>query len=808
MLVSVNWLRDFVDLPADLDPKGLAERFTMVCAEVEDVEPITVGAEGLISAGVVGVGELPGTADLRQVKLDIGDGRIIETVTAAPSLKPGCSVVYAPPGAKIKAYGQIGETAVAGHRSMGMILPGDALGIALAAGEAVFLDPDSPEGKPGAKLQPGWFDDWVIEVDNKSITHRPDLWGHYGIAREVAAIFGLPLKPYPVTPLEELANLDKPALPIEIDAPEMCPRYSGLVMRNLDPRPAPLWMQLRLGHVGLRPIDGMVDLTNYIMIELGQPMHAFDGDAVDRIEVGPARPGSTFRTLDGVERKLPDNALMILSNRKAVALAGIMGGADTEIGPQTQSVLLESANFNPSVIRRCAAAMGHRTDASARFEKSLDPANTVLAIQRFVYLARGVWPQMTFASKLSDCYPVPAEPVTVEVDLDFVNRFMGHPVTRQQIKDILTPLEFTVEDAGDKFRVGVPGFRATKDVSIEADVIEEIARYVGYGHIEPRLPEITVRSFAPNAMHELEQRTLRIWATGLGYNEIHGYLWYDAEWCKRLGFDPGTCVELRNPIAWGLHQLRQTLMPGLLAALEKNRHHLAEFKLIELGGVFTPGKPQHRETRHLGALYARRRKGVEDAMLAELRGAIETWSWQTLDRPASFRRIRPDPAKPWQHEQKTGQVVVGEVPCGLVSVLPLALRREIDEHLSPWSVVWAEINLSAAADLPSVVLEMQSVPEYPQKDLDFTVVVAAERGYEQIAAEVARFTHPRLRGVTYVTSYEGKSLGPGKRSLTFRARIGSDERTLVDDDLVDFRKAFERHLLACGLELRGAGQSR
>jgi len=807
MLISVNWVRSFVDLPADLDPQALAERFTMVCAEVEKVEPIAVGAEGLIAARVLEVAPLPSSGNLSHARLEVEGGGTVETVTAAPALRVGWSVVYAPPGAKVAALGEIGEAEVAGRHSSGMILPGDALGIALAAGEAVHLAPGAPEAAPGFQLPPEWFDDWVIEVDNKSITHRPDLWGHYGIARELAAIYGLPLKPCPLTPLETLTGIDLPEIPIEIDDPEHCPRYSGLAIQAVDPRPSPLWMQLRLGHVGLRPIDCLVDLTNYIMVELGQPMHAFDGDKVDRIEVGTAEPGAGFTTLDGVERTLPPGALMIQSGRRPVALAGIMGGLDTEIAPETKSLFLESANFNAGVIRRCATALGHRTDASARFEKSLDPANTVLAIQRFVHLARGVWPKLAFASRLSDCYPRPAEPVAVEIDPDFVNRFMGHPVSRERMAEILTALEFTVQDAGRRLLVGVPGFRATKDISIEADIIEEIARYVGYDNIEPRLPEVTIRSFPANAMHELEQATLRMWTAGLGYSEVHTCLWYDAEWCRLLGFDTGECIELRNPIAAGMHQLRQTLLPGLLAGLERNRHHLSEFKLVEIGSVFgPPAGGDERQVRCLGLLAARRQKGAEDDLLAELRGAVETWLAQVLDRPVAFRRPgRRDPV-PWCHEQKTAEVVVTGQACGRVSVVPVALRRRIDEHLSPWSVVWAEIELNALAELELVVRPLEDIPAYPQKDLDFTAVAPAERAYQEVQEAVGRFRHPLLRRVTYVTSFEGGSLGPGQRSLTFRARIGSDERTLVEEELTAFRSAFEEHLQGCGLELRGPGK--
>ncbi len=803
MLISVNWLRDFVDLPEDLDPLDLGERFTIRCAEVEGVEPIEVAAQGLIAAGILEVSPIPDTPNLHLVKLDVGHGKTVETVSQAPSLQAGQSVIYAPPGARVAALGEIKDTTVADKKSTGMILPGDALGIALAIKEAVFLDPDCPHGKPGSALPPEWFDDWVIEVDNKSITHRPDLWGHYGIAREVAAIFAAPLKEYPVTPADELTSVDKPELPIHIEDPEMCPRYTGLVMRNLESKPAPLWMQLRLGHVGLRPIDCMVDLTNYIMLELGQPMHAFDGDSVDRIEVALAKPDSKFTTLDGMERTLPENALMILSNNKPVALAGIMGGSETEISPQTQSVLLESANFAPAVIRRCATSLGHRTDASARFEKSLDPAHTILGVQRFVYLASGVWPGMEFASKLSDCYPVAPESVTVEIDPEFVGRYMGQPVARTLIQELLTPLGFVVEVCGDKLKIGVPSYRATKDIAIEADIIEEIARCIGYDNIEPVLPEMTVRSFKPNAMHELEQDTLRLWALGLGFSEIHGYLWYDDDWCKKLAFDPGDCVELRNPVAANMANMRQTLMPGMLAAMEKNRHHMAEFKLIELGTVFGSTKAPETQTRRFAVMIARRQKNIGDQLLAELKGSVEIWSQQVLGRKAAFGVIKTDSAFPWHQTQKLAAMKIGDQECGTVGVVPLSLRRAMDEHLAPWSAAWAEIDFDGLAGVEAPVLAMQDIPAYPEKDLDFTGIVAAERKYEDVQTQITSFEHPLLLRLNYVTSFEGKSLGESKRSLTFRARIGSDGRTLVDGDLTTFRQAFEKHLANCGLELRG-----
>ncbi len=798
MLISLNWLRDFVDLPATLDVAELARQFTMTCAEVEGVERIEVRAKGLIAAKVASVRDLPGTRNLRHVTLDVG-GRTVETVSAAPVLRVGELVVYAPPGASTLATGKIGVGDVAGHASEGMILPGDALGIAMAADEAIFCPPAM---SPGEALDPAMLDDWVIEIDNKSITHRPDLWGHYGIAREIAAMLDKKLKPYPMWELAELENRSLPVVPVEIDDPALCPRYTALVMGGVTAQPAPLSMQFRLGHVGMRPIDFLVDLTNYIMAELGQPMHAFDGDKLDRIEVGVAKPGSRFTTLDGVERLLPADALMIMSHRTPVALAGVMGGLETEVSPQTKRILLESANFGPACIRRCAAALGLRTEASARFEKSLDPANTVYGIRRFVHLARQGFAGLRIDSRLSDCYPTPAPTIRVEVDPHFAQRFMGHHVTPKEMTQILTALEFGVEKAEHKLVVTVPSFRATKDISIEADVIEEVARFVGYDNIAPALPEVHVRCFTPNAQHELEKRTLQTLCVGMGFSEIQLYIWYDNEWIHQLGLEIPPAIELRNPAAAGQEYLRHTLMPGLLQATEHNRRHADAFNLCEVGSVFPGGPDSHEEERHLGLIVAKRGRDIEDDLLAELKGLIEAWAWQTIGRPATYLLPEAADLPAWAHEYKTACVVIGGRTVGMASVVPLVMRRRMDEHLANWGIAWAQIALGPLAAMPPVDERRSRVPEFPEVELDFSMLVDAVLSFNDVSARLSQFDDPLLRRISYVGAYEGKSIPPGKRSLTYRTRIGAADRTLVENDLVAFRNAFEKHISACGFELR------
>jgi phenylalanyl-tRNA synthetase beta chain len=799
MLISLNWLRDFVDLPADLDIRALAERFTRTTAEVEEVIPIEVGARGLIAARVLNTVDLPGTHNLRRVELDVGDGTTVETVTAAPVLHVGTGVVYAPDGSLLKALGDVGTATVAGKTSAGMILPGEAIGIEMAIQEAVFLDHSVA---PGTPLEPEMFEDWLIEVDNKSITHRPDLWGHYGVAREVAAILRRELKPYPVEPLRNLTSVAKPSVAITIADGHACRRYSGLILEGVPTQPAPLWMQLRLGHVGMRPISGLVDLTNYIMADLGQPMHAFDAAKVPCIEVEWAREGEVFRTLDGVDRTLRTSDLMIQCNGDSIALAGVMGGLETEVSEGTTSLLLESANFDPATIRRTAISLGLRTDASARFEKSLDPSNTALSIQRFIALARPMYPDLTLASRFSDCYPSPLEPNVIGVNPEHITRTIGRAVPAEEVDSILAPLAFelTVDVTG--LNVRVPSFRSTNDVTIEEDVIEEIARYVGYQTIGPAMPRVTARRFEPNAGHELERRSLEYLTTAERFVEVHGYLWYNQGWLDQLRFDPGPCVELANPAAEGLHRLRQTLLPGLLLAVVKNRFYFPAFSLIEVGSVFEKTNNADHEFRHLALVKARRGKKTEKDLYTNLKGAIERWCWQHWARPVRFLATGADSRRPFEHPLRTAAVDIDGTVAGRISVVDLPLRRRMDEHLASWSIAWGELRLTGLETLEPLTEPMGTVPPYPLIEMDFSILVPTTTPYQQVAGQLASFSHELIKTVSYVGCYDGDSIKENRRSLTFRVVIGDDNRTLVEADANSFRDEFTKHLSGLGYELR------
>lgn len=799
MLISLHWIRDFVDLPREMDPRALAERFTRVTAEVDAVTEVHVGANGLIAALVRTVRAVADAPNLREVVLDVGGGRTATVVSAAPNLSIGLGVVLAPVGARTRETGEIRASKVAGRTSEGLILPGSAIGIELAQQEAVLLDRSV---HPGTRLDAALFDDWLIEVDNKSITHRPDLWGHYGVAREIAAIVGAPLKAYPVVPISELASSALEPVSIAIADARACRRYCGIVLGGVPTQPAPLWMQLRLGRVGMRPISGLVDLTNYVMADLGQPMHAFDAAKVRRIEVDGASPEARFRTLDGVDRSLTRETLMIRCEGHDVALAGVMGGLETEVTESTRTLLLESANFDPATVRRTAARLGLRTEASARFEKGLDPAYAQLGIQRFMHFARMMYAELRLVSRFSDAHPRPLEPVEVRVSPRHVARAFGRAVSFVEAERVLAPLGFELREGADEWRVGVPSHRATHDVTTEVDVIEEVMRRIGYDTIAPAMPRVTMRRFEPNPVHALEHRSVDYFTSVHGFHEIHDYIWYDSTWLRKLEYDPGPCVELRNPAAASMQRLRRSLMPGLLAALDKNRFHFASLALLEVGSVFETNPAEDREFRHLGLVLAERGKHVEETLYSRMKGAIEGWSWTRVGHRATTQQANVPELRPWEAGNRTAAIVLDGSCVGDVGLVNVSLRRRMDEHLGAWGIAWAEIRLDQVATRAPLVEAISAIPPYPVVELDFSFLVPRTSRYSDLAGKLTAFTHPLLQRIRYVGSYEDDSAGDRKRSLTVRAVVGDLQRTLTETDVSGFRSEFERFLRSAGVEIR------
>ncbi|MBR7060691.1 MAG: phenylalanine--tRNA ligase subunit beta, partial [Eubacterium sp.] len=474
MFLSMNWISDFVDLTG-LDKIKLINQFSLSTAEVEnDIFFKGSDISGIVVAEIKSVEEHPESKKLHLLKVDIGEGELVDVVCGAPNVCVGMKTAFAKLGAKIGDI-EITPRKLAGYTSNGMCCSEKEIGISDDNSGIMEITDEAANGTDLKDLYE--IEDIIFEVDNKSLTNRPDLWGHYGIAREFAALAGRELKPLDKADLSAYSNLKKVDMKI-LDP--LCQRYSCLQFENIKRNVSPVNMRIRLFYCGMRAINFLADLTNYLMLEIGQPMHAFDSRKVENIRIRRFEEPFTFTTLDGVERNIDPETLMICNGETPVAIAGIMGGLDSEIVEDTTTLTLESATFDAATIRKSTVRLAHRTDSSMRYEKSLDPELTVLAIERFVKLLQEADSGVQVVSALTDEYAYHYETVNLTFDKAFVDKYTGIEISNETIIKTLTSLGFEASEENDEFSVTVPSWRATKDVTMKADIIEEITRIYGY----------------------------------------------------------------------------------------------------------------------------------------------------------------------------------------------------------------------------------------------------------------------------------------------------------------------------------------
>src|SRR5580704_7214667 len=441
--------------------------------------------------------------------------------------------------------------------------------------------------------------DHIIEVDNKSLTHRPDLWGHHGMAREVAAILGKKL----LDPVKPRALEGAGKIRVDIEDYTLCPRYSALVLENVTVKPSPAWMQARLESVGLNAINNIVDVTNFVMAEIAQPMHAFDADKLhgDTIFVRSATTGESMAALNGESYTLDASNLVIADSAGAIALAGVIGGAGSAISDPTTRIVLESANFNASGIRKTSSRLKLRTDASMRFEKAQDPVNTVRGLARAVELLEQVSPGIRVVGGLADAYRPPAPAPPLVLPLDWLDRKLGKALPAAEVRAILESLQFKVEEITPRtFSVFVPSWRATKDVSIKDDLVEEVGRMVGYDSITPAAPLVPARVPPHNAERAFRIHVRRA-AAAQGFTEVMNYSFVSEEMARAFSLDPAAHLAVLNPIAADQNLLRRSLLPGILKNIRDNARNFDHFRLFEIGQAV---HREHETPRLAAAIYA------------------------------------------------------------------------------------------------------------------------------------------------------------------------------------------------------------
>ncbi len=796
MKLSLDWIGQYVDLPK-ISPKDIAYRLTMATAEVEGVETVSRSVRGIVAGRIVE--SVPVTSDdgaktMQYVTVDTGKG-MFRTVCGAPNVKVGMISAFAGPGSVIAEGVTVREQTVLGKKSEGILCSPRELGW----GEShvgIMAFPDTTRvGIELVELVPET--DSIIEIDNKSITHRPDLWGHYGFAREMAAVFGRELKPLDV--IDAAEGRDLPAFPLRIDDPEGCPGYCCMDIDGLAPAFAPLPIQYRLLAIGLRPINLLVDLTNYLMCELGQPMHAFDGTRVRDVVVARFGTHGTFRTLDSIDRRMIPEDLMICDHAGPIALAGIMGGENTEIQDDTTRLLLESANFNPARIRRTSMRLGLRSDASMRFEKGQPLYHMGLSIRRLVKLLRDAGQKPVLMSRLTSAGDTGETGRPLTVSRDSIIRSIGMDIPDDRITGILESLGFGAKMEDGMLHVVIPPHRSVRDISIPRDIVEEVARIYGYDNIEPSMPKMDMKAYEFNAGLRKQHKIRRFLSQSKGYNEVHTYSWYDENWLRRIGYDPGETLRLKNPAAENNVGLRLELVPNLLALVEMNSVHRDSFSLYEVGNVFLPKGDGFDQVMRLGGIsYRSERAGGLGDLFREVKGAIgEAASMvnaANIDFVESSTVVRP-----WSGPGVSLDVRIDGKTVGMVGVLAGTMQQVFEKGTQ---VVWFELDIDTIEGPAFPDVKYDEIPVYPGSWMDFSILAPSDMPYASLDDHIRAFTHPTLKKARFLYRYDGRGLPDGMISYTFRFWLGLRERTLSGDDLTAFREAFIGYIGGRGFSLR------
>lgn len=785
MFLSMNWISDFVDL-SGLDKLALINKFSLSTAEVEN-EIFFKGSDisGIVAARIKEVLPHPDSKKLHLLKVDAGDGKLTDVVCGAPNVKEGMVTAFAKVGAHIGDI-EITPRDLAGYTSFGMCCSEKELGISDNHEGIMEITDDIPLGTDLKDFYE--IDDIVFEVDNKSLTNRPDLWGHYGIAREFAAISGRELKPLDAEDTAHYSAL--PQLDLKIEDP-LCRRYSCMSVKNITRKISPVNMRIRLFYCGMRAINFLADLTNYIMLEMGQPMHAFDSRKIDKIRIKRFEKPFKFTTLDGVERNIDENTLMICNDNTPVAIAGIMGGLDSEIVDDTDSLTLESATFDAASIRKSTVRLSHRTDASMRYEKSLDPEMTVPAIGRFLKLMHDADRGAEVISSLTDEYAAPFDKVELSFDKAFVDRYTGIEIDNERIVKTLKSLGFGVENSGDDFKVSVPSFRATKDVTIKADIIEEITRIYGYDNFEVNTALAPLYPVRPETEKTVEERIKDILVKSFDMHELHSYVWQYYDEYKSLGIEIEDNIKLINATNPNIETLRRSIVPTQLCQVSKNTDYSDGFAVFEIGRTFdgVDGNNMCRESKKLAVTLFDRKKTAEELYL-KLRDILAVLTDDIKHTSLSFKAA--EAAHSYEHPKNLNTVICAGSEIGIMGVVHPSVMKKLSKK---GAAVFAEIDIARFADIEDAGINYSEPSRFPEMEIDISFVSAV---FAPIGEAIKKAGCEWIKNVKLIDTYEDEN---GK-SITVRIYFSHPERTLTKEEVMKVVDGIVETLRAEGIMMK------
>ena len=801
MKVSLNWIKDFVRLPDDADMKKLAYELTMSTVEVEDVEDLGARYDNIVVGVIKEVLPHPNADKLRICATDIG-GEVKEIVCGGSNLEAGMKVAVACPGAFVRWHGEgepveIKITKLRGVESYGMICAAVEIGMddlfpASDDREIVDLSSfDAPAGTPIADALD--LRDFILEIDNKSMTNRPDLWGHYGIAREIAALCDLPLEP-----IAPAAVACEEPFDVRIIDAERCPRYIGSRIEGLSVKPSPFTMQSRLWRVGLRPINALVDVTNYVMLAVGQPTHVFDANHIkDHIEVRRAAEGEKLLLLNDKELELSTDDLVIADAEGAVALAGVMGGAKDSVLPDTQSVILEVANFESRGVRRTALRYDNRTESSSRYEKAIDPERCDLALSMALDIFGELYPEMKITA-YTDSYPTKLVKKEIDVPLDWLDRRLGMRIPKEIVERKLGTMGFEVTYTDDTMHVVVPTWRSTGDVGIKADIMEEVARMYGYENFEAT-PITTSFDGAINQLdRDMIRRIKEYLAFRCGMQEIFTYPWMSDEFVAALTPSTDGILALSTPPSPTEKYLRSTLLPNVCKAIVKNEHSFESFDIFEDAKVFLdrdytdeyPNESLPKQERHIALAFAGRPENAEK-LFRRAKGVVGSMPRYAHMEAFTFERVE----KPyWADEVAWLNICLDGKKIGDLGLL--SRKAAVGCGIKVLTAVLVELDLDSLVPFKSRTNRFEHISEFPENTFDISFLIGCEAKWSDIKDEILgkRAEGDLLRDVLFVDEYKGRQIPEGKKSVTVRLVIGSSEKTLTGEEIETVANAVMRKI--------------
>lgn len=809
MKLSLNWIKKYVDLPEDLTMEKLSYDLTMCTVEVEGTVDLSVNLGGLVVGRIITVEPHPDADKLRICTVDVGDAVPSTIVCGGINLVPGQLTVVAKPGAMVRWHGvgdpvEIKPAKLRGIMSFGMICSSGEIGLEElfpASREAEIMDITFLGSDPGTPVADALgLNDIILEIDNKSLTNRPDLWGHYGMARELAAIYDRKLKPIQNEGVpEKFGDLEA-----VIEDPGRCSRYAAITFKNIKNIPSPFELKTMIWRVGMRPINLPVDITNYVMLATGQPTHGFDKNHIKgNIHVRTANEGEKLELLDGEILDLTSSDLVIADEKYPVALAGIMGGKLDSILEDTTEIILEIASFNALGVRRTAQRFDIRTEASARFEKSIEPQRVDDAVAVAVKMFKDYFPDSGITGFV-DSYPVPLNNSKVEVPLPFLSRRLGKELTAQEVIRILGNLGFKTESKDGMLYVTAPSWRSTGDISLPDDILEEVARLMGYENFDFIPPKVVLEKPVNQRNVDMERAAREYLAFRCGMQEIFTYPWIEDQYLEASCADTKEMLCLSTPPSPDESRLRSSLVPGIIKAVFTNLRYFESFRIFELTQVFAdndyhsindPSEKLPGIARHLGGAFV----GSDPRLLfREAKGVLEHMHRAVHMEPIDFARLE----KPlWADDKLWLNVTYLGEPIGFIGLLSLRAARKAGIKRS--MTVIFEIDIEKLIPLASRQNRYSRLPEYPCVDFDLSIVFDEKVSWAEIY-ETAVKTE-LVREVRFIDEYRGLQIGEGKKSVSFRTRICSDEGTLTSEKIELITKQIMKKMSKkFGGEVRGA----